>query len=75
MVLHAMIEHQNCEKALIVTVDGDFYCLVDYLAKKHKLLKLMAPNQYRFSSFYRKMVPNIVFMNNMRNRLEYKNYK
>lgn len=33
LVLHAMIEYQNYDKALIVTGDGDFYCLVDYLAK------------------------------------------
>jgi uncharacterized LabA/DUF88 family protein len=44
LVLHAMIEYDNYDKALIVTGDGDFYCLVDYLVKKDKLLKLMVPN-------------------------------
>ncbi|MBS4060978.1 MAG: NYN domain-containing protein [Bacteroidetes bacterium] len=33
LVLHAMIEWDNYEKALIVTGDGDFFCLVDYLRK------------------------------------------
>lgn len=71
LVLHAMIEYQNYDKALIVTGDGDFYCLLDYLAKNDKLLKLMIPNKNSFSSLFRKMMPHIVFMNNLRSRLEY----
>ena len=47
LVLHAMIEYPNYDKALIVTGDGDFYCLVDYLLKNSKLLKLMIPNRRR----------------------------
>jgi len=72
LVLHAMIEFKNYDKALIVTGDGDFYCLVDYLAKNNKLLKLMVPNRNKFSSLYRKMIPDIVFMNNLRGKLEHK---
>src|SRR4030042_3814602 len=55
LVLHTMIEYENYDKALIVTGDGDFYCLVDYLIKKNKLLKLMIPNKYSFSSLLRKL--------------------
>lgn len=72
LVLHTMIEYDNYDKALIVTGDGDFYCLVDYLIKKNKLLKLMIPNQYSFSSLLRKLMPYIVFMNNLRGMLGYK---
>ncbi len=71
LVLHAMIEYQNYDKALIVTGDGDLHCLVDYLAKNHKLLKLMIPNKHSFSSLFRKLMPYIVFMNNLRGILEY----
>ncbi len=71
LVLHAMVEYQNYDKALIVTGDGDLYCLVDYLMNNDKLLKLMIPNRNSFSSLFRKMMPHIVFMNNLRNRLEY----
>lgn len=70
LVLHTMIEYKHFDKALIVTGDGDFYCLIDYLVKNHRLLKLMVPNQYKFSSLYRKMMPNIVFMNNLRGKLQ-----
>ena len=72
LVLHTMIEYDNYDKALIVTGDGDFYCLVEYLIKTEKLLKLMIPNKEKFSSLFRKMMPHIVFMNNLRNMLEHK---
>ncbi len=71
LVLHAMIEYKNYDKALIITGDGDFYCLVDYLAKNDKLLKLMIPNMNKFSSLYRKMMLHVVFMNNLRGKLEH----
>jgi uncharacterized LabA/DUF88 family protein len=71
LVLHTMIEYPNFDKALIVTGDGDFYCLVDYLIKKKKLLKLMIPNERKFSSLFRKLTPHIVFMNNLKDKLEY----
>ncbi|MFP3898579.1 MAG: NYN domain-containing protein [Dehalococcoidia bacterium] len=71
LVLHAMIEYENYDKALIVTGDGDLYCLVDYLRKKSKLLKLMIPNKDGFSSLFRQLMPHIIFMNNLRKRLEY----
>jgi hypothetical protein len=70
LVLHAMIEYENCSKALIITGDGDFYCLVDYLSKHNKLLKLMIPNIDKFSSLYRKIMTSVVFINNLRGKLE-----
>src|SRR5438067_1930765 len=49
LVLYSMIEYSNYEKAVIVTGDGDFYCLVDYLVKQNKLAKLLVPNVYKYS--------------------------
>ncbi len=31
LVLKAMIEYPNYDRTVIVTGDGDFYCLVEYL--------------------------------------------
>jgi len=67
-----MVEYPNYSKALIVTGDGDFYCLLDYLNKHDKLLKLMIPDQMKFSSLFRKLMPHIVFMNNLKDKLEHK---
>jgi uncharacterized LabA/DUF88 family protein len=71
LVLHTIIEYQNYDKALIVAGDGDYYCLVDYLIGKEKLLKLMIPNSHKFSSLYRKLMSHIVFMNNLKEKLQY----
>jgi len=71
MVLHAMVEYENYDKALIVTGDGDLYCLVDYLVKNDKLLKLLIPNRNSFSSLFRKMMPYSTFVNDLRSKLAY----
>jgi len=64
-------EFENYDKALIATGDGDFHCLVKYLLKKEKLLKLMIPNRHKYSSLFRKMMPHIVFMNNLKRKLAF----
>lgn len=71
LVLHAMIEYRNYDKAIIVTGDGDFYCLIDYLKKQNKLQKIIIPNRYDFSSLLRKFAPDMAFMNDLKNKLEY----
>lgn len=68
LVLHTMIEYPHYDQAVIVTGDGDFYCLVDYLSRHQKLKCLMVPNQKAYSSLL-KRVENIVFMNNLREKL------
>ena len=73
LVLHAMIEWSNYDKAVIVTGDGDFYCLVDYLHKKKKLLRLLAPNAAKYSTLLRPLAPNLIdFVSHLRVKLEWK---
>jgi len=72
LVMHAMIEYPNYEKAVIVTGDGDYYCLVDYLRKNGKLLRLIVPNRYKYSSLLRKFAPQISFMNDLKGKLEHR---
>lgn len=73
LVLHSMIEYGNYDRALIVTGDGDFYCLVEYLKGKDKLLKLLVPNVQRYSGLLKQAAPNnIDFMNNLKKKLELK---
>jgi len=61
LVLHAMIEFPHYDKAIIVSGDGDFYPLIDYLLKKNKLLKVITPNK-KYSSLLLKFLPNIISM-------------
>ena len=59
LVLHSMIEYPNYDEAVIVSGDGDFHCLVEYLEKKQKLLKIIVPNRH-YSSLLRKFADYIV---------------
>jgi len=73
LVLHTMIEYSNYDKAIIVTDDGDFYCLVEYLLKKNKLEAILIPNRLKFSALLkRKMLrPHLRYMNDLKDKLGY----
>lgn len=71
LVLHTMIEYPNYDKAVIVTGDGDFHCLIEYLRRQDKLEKLIVPDREKFSSLLRKFAPWMVYMNDLRDKLGY----
>ena len=71
LVLHTMIQYSNYDKAIIVSGDGDFFCLVEYLEDKNKLLRILTPNK-NYSKLYRKYSSFIVQVNLLRNSLEQK---
>ncbi|MEK7163875.1 MAG: NYN domain-containing protein [Patescibacteria group bacterium] len=71
LVLHTMIEFNNYHKAIIVSGDGDFYCLVEYLSKKTKLLLVLAPNQY-YSRLLKSFSNFVVRVDKLRESLEFK---
>ena len=55
LVLHAAaIEYHNYDKAVIISGDGDFYCLLDFLKKSDKLLRIIIPNSKSESSLLKK---------------------
>jgi len=71
LVLHTVDLISKYDKAIIVSGDGDFRCLVEYLKNKKKLFKLFIPNQFSYSSLLRKFKPHISFINVLKNKLEY----
>lgn len=71
LVLQAMIEFPHYDKALIVTGDGDFHCLVKHLLSHGKLLNLMIPDRNSYSSLYREIMDHVVFMNGLKEKLGY----
>lgn len=73
LVLHSMIEFPFYDKAIIVTGDGDFYCLIKYLKTKKKLEKLIIPNQKKYSQLLLPFKKFVVFLNNMKQKLGKKN--
>lgn len=76
LVLQAMIEYENYTRAVIVSGDGDFYCLVNHLQKMDKLEAVIIPNQQKYSALLNKINQKdrkyLNFMNPLRNKLEYK---
>lgn len=69
LVLHAMIEFPNYDKAIIVSGDGDFHCLVEYLEKKRKLSRIIVPNK-KYSSLLRKFSRYIVNVDLLKGKLK-----
>lgn len=74
LVLHAMIEWDNYVKAVIITGDGDFHCLVEHLKKKAKLEKLLIPNRQKYSALLRGFVGagDVAFIDGLKEKLEFK---
>ncbi|HWY79307.1 MAG TPA: NYN domain-containing protein [Candidatus Sulfotelmatobacter sp.] len=73
LVLHAVaIEYINYDNAVIVSGDGDFHCLHEYLEKNKKLLKIIIPNAKTESSLLRKFQKEKVFLNFDKDKLELK---
>ncbi len=70
LVLHAMKELSNYNRAVVVSGDGDFFCLVEYLQQQKKLLHLLAPNQH-YSSLYRPYEDRVVVLDTFRRELSY----
>jgi len=75
LVLHAMIEYNNYDKAVIVSGDGDYHCLVEYLDQQNKLLKICVPNRHSHSSLLRLYRKYFLFISDLKNKLAYKNKK
>lgn len=74
LVLWAMKEMPNYDKCLIVSGDGDFYTLVEYLDQQKKLLKLLAPTGH-YSGLYNRFDSYIDRLDTQRKLLAYRDYK
>lgn len=71
LVLHAMKELPNYDKAIIVSGDGDFYGLAEYLEQQGKLLKLMTPNSH-YSSLLKRFDRFVLNLDTHRQELSYR---
>ncbi len=74
LVLWAMREFKNYDKAIIVSGDGDFYGLLEYLDEKGKLMHIMAPN-WQYSQLLNQFEKYIVRLDKMKRQLEYKDMR
>ena len=72
LVLHTMIHVDDFDKALIITGDGDFHCLIEYLLEKEKLLALMVPNHKKYSGLLKRrdFLPYTRFVADIKNKVQ-----
>ena len=73
LVLQAMIEFEQYDKAVLVSGDGDFQCLAKYLHEQDKLGAMLIPNQRKFSALLKfdYLKPYHRFVSDLRGKLEY----
>lgn len=74
LVLWAMKEMPNYSKAIIVSGDGDFFSLVEYLEGKGRLLKLLTPGGH-YSNLYNKYESYIERLDQSRKLLAYHDHR
>ncbi len=68
-----MIDYEKYEKAVIVTSDGDFACLVRHLYEKGKLERVLSPNIKGCSVLLKRAAREKTdFLESARKKLEYK---
>jgi uncharacterized LabA/DUF88 family protein len=70
LVLWAMKEINHYDKAIIVSGDGDFYSLVEYLEEQGKLLHIFAPTGH-YSRLFNRFEKYIVRLDQFRRELSY----
>ncbi|MBI5138353.1 MAG: NYN domain-containing protein [Candidatus Vogelbacteria bacterium] len=72
LVLKTILLKDEYDKALIISSDGDFYSLVQYLYEHKKLVAVMSPDIEHCSSLLKQTAKEkILFMNNLRKKLRY----
>lgn len=70
LVLWAMKELNNYDKAVIISGDGDFFGLVEYLAEQGKLLKLLVPSVH-YSHLFKPYEQFVERLDHSRSKLRY----
>jgi uncharacterized LabA/DUF88 family protein len=74
LVLYAMKEIANYDKAIIVSGDGDFFGLVEHLEQQQKLANIMTPN-WQYSTLLKPFEQNIIRLDQLRRQLSYHDRK
>lgn len=72
LILTAILKFHQYKQAIIVAGDGDYYCLIKYLKRHQKLLKVVVPDRNSYSWLLRRFAPDMIFISKLRRKLEYK---
>jgi uncharacterized LabA/DUF88 family protein len=71
LVLQAMIDYSNFDRAVLVTSDGDFYSLARYLYNNGKLVAVLSPHVMTCSRLLKKSArEKMQYMHNLEKKLK-----
>jgi len=75
-VMKHLVEKERFDKVVLVSGDGDYFRLVNYLIQKNKFLKLLSPSKKSTSSLYAQRTADIYrdFLDSasIKRKIEYK---
>jgi uncharacterized LabA/DUF88 family protein len=74
LVLYTMKELPNYDQAILVSGDGDFFSLAEYLDEQGKLAHIMTPN-WQYSSLLKTFESKIIRLDQLRRQLAYHDRK
>ena len=60
-IMRKLVDSETFDKILLVSGDGDYWRMVDYLIKKDRFSKLLAPSKKSISSLYKLHTPDIYY--------------
>ena len=75
-VMRSLVEKEKFDKVVLVSGDGDYWRMVDYLIQKGKFEKLLAPSRKNLSSLYKRRMADTyrVYLDDpaVRSKIEFK---
>ncbi|PIZ71750.1 hypothetical protein COY07_04325 [Candidatus Peregrinibacteria bacterium CG_4_10_14_0_2_um_filter_43_11] len=73
LVLQVMIDSKRYEKAVVVTGDGDFHCLIKYLKEEGKLKTVLVPSAENCSSLIKRILEgHLTLVSDLKTKIQYK---
>jgi uncharacterized LabA/DUF88 family protein len=69
LVLHTMLEKENYDKAVIVSGDGDYACLLEHLDFIGKLHRVVIPNKFSYSQLLNPYQKYFLFVTDLKTSL------
>lgn len=69
LVLHAMLEKDHYDGAVIASGDGDFHSLAKHLKNSGKLANVMVPSRRKYSTLLKEFDDRVVPMDDMRKEI------
>ncbi len=72
-IMKKIYKKEDFDKIVLVSGDGDYSMLIDFLIEEEKFLKILFPNKKFASSLYKKITRKFFdYLSNIKHKIEYK---